>query len=192
MWTSNAASPALASGNLAAILKAYRHTASVTQAALAAELGYDTTCISMLENGRRAITDVPTLRRLAQHLGVPPRVLGVTDSADADFHLHDQIWGIDHSAGLFGTRIRRARHGRTRSPSGSSARPGANASMVHGERHLRQILAEYERQHNQHRPHQALSLRQPVHDPVEVVDLTARTERRNVVCGLIPEYRRAA
>ncbi|MEV1171429.1 transposase [Nonomuraea sp. NPDC049784] len=46
--------------------------------------------------------------------------------------------------------------------------------LVHGERHLRRVLAEYERHYNQHRPHQALSLRQPIHDPAEVVDLTAR------------------
>jgi hypothetical protein len=64
--------------------------------------------------------------------------------------------------------------------------------LVHGERHLRQILAEYERHYNQHRPHQALSLRQPLHDPAEVVDLTARIQRRSAVCGLICEYRRAA
>ncbi|MER5326270.1 integrase core domain-containing protein [Streptosporangium roseum] len=64
--------------------------------------------------------------------------------------------------------------------------------LVHGERHLRQVLAEYERHYNQHRPHQALSLRQPIHDPAEVVDLTARIQRRSAVCGLIHEYRRAA
>ncbi|MEV4365307.1 transposase [Nonomuraea sp. NPDC049625] len=64
--------------------------------------------------------------------------------------------------------------------------------LVHGERHLRQVVAEYERHYNQHRPHQALSLRQPIHDPAEVVDLTARIQRRSAVCGLIHEYRRAA
>ncbi|MFI6396236.1 integrase core domain-containing protein [Nonomuraea sp. NPDC050540] len=64
--------------------------------------------------------------------------------------------------------------------------------LVHGERHLRRVLAEYERHYNQHRPHQALSLRRPLHDPAEVVDLTARIERRSAVCGLIHEYRRAA
>ncbi|MFI6393189.1 integrase core domain-containing protein [Nonomuraea sp. NPDC050540] len=64
--------------------------------------------------------------------------------------------------------------------------------LVHGERHLRRVLAKYERHYNQHRPHQALSLRGPLHDPAEVVDLTARIERRSAVCGLIHEYRRAA
>ncbi|MER6000797.1 transposase [Nonomuraea angiospora] len=63
--------------------------------------------------------------------------------------------------------------------------------LILGERHLRQTLAEYKRHYNQHRPHQALSLRQPLHDPAEVVDLTARIQRRSVVCGLICEYRRA-
>ncbi|GAA3690630.1 hypothetical protein GCM10022224_065100 [Nonomuraea antimicrobica] len=64
--------------------------------------------------------------------------------------------------------------------------------LVHGERHLQQVLARYERHYNEHRPHQAPSLLQPLHDPAEVVDLTARTERRSVVCGLIHEYRKAA
>ncbi|MFI6909612.1 integrase core domain-containing protein [Nonomuraea sp. NPDC050394] len=63
--------------------------------------------------------------------------------------------------------------------------------LVHGERHLRRVLAEYERHYNQHRPHQALSLFRPLHDTAEVVDLTARIERRSAVCGLIHEYRRA-
>ncbi|MBB6546881.1 helix-turn-helix domain-containing protein [Nonomuraea rubra] len=85
LWTSPSASPALASGNLAVIIKAYRRTARITQSALATALGYDTTYISMLENGRRAITDVPTLRRVAQYMGLPPHVLGVTDPTDADF-----------------------------------------------------------------------------------------------------------
>ncbi|MGI5293035.1 helix-turn-helix transcriptional regulator [Nonomuraea polychroma] len=85
LWTSRAVSSAVASGNLAVILKAYRNVAGITQAALASVLGYDTTYISMLENGRRVIADVPTLRRVAHHLGLPPHVLGVTDHSDADF-----------------------------------------------------------------------------------------------------------
>ncbi|MEU6730249.1 integrase core domain-containing protein [Nonomuraea wenchangensis] len=63
--------------------------------------------------------------------------------------------------------------------------------LIQGEWHLRQVLAKYERHYNEHRPHQALSLRQPFHDPAEAVDLTARIERRSAVCGLIREYRRA-
>ncbi|SDJ18537.1 Integrase core domain-containing protein [Nonomuraea jiangxiensis] len=75
---------------------------------------------------------------------------------------------------------------------GTLRRECLNHLLAYGERHLRQTLTEYEHHYNQHRPHQALSLRQPMHDPTEVVDLTARIERQSAVCGLIREYRRAA
>jgi hypothetical protein len=64
--------------------------------------------------------------------------------------------------------------------------------FIHGERHLRQILAGYERHYNEHRPHQALPLRQPLHGPAEAVDLAVRIQRRSAVSGLNCEYRRAA
>ncbi|WP_157254947.1 integrase core domain-containing protein [Nonomuraea typhae] len=64
--------------------------------------------------------------------------------------------------------------------------------LVYGERHLRQVLAEYERHYNQHRPHQALSLRPPTRDPAKKPDLAARIQRRQAVSGLISEYCRAA
>src|SRR5260370_37751959 len=38
----------------------------------------------MSENGRRAISDVGTLRRFAHDLGLPPHVLGTTGPQDAD------------------------------------------------------------------------------------------------------------
>src|SRR5260370_22673356 len=38
----------------------------------------------MSENGRRAVSDVDTLRRFAQHLGLPPHGLGIPDPEDAD------------------------------------------------------------------------------------------------------------
>jgi transposase InsO family protein len=64
--------------------------------------------------------------------------------------------------------------------------------LIHGERHLRQILAEYARHYNEHRPHQSREQRPPLHDPGQPVDVTARIVRRQVVHGLISEYRRAA
>jgi transposase InsO family protein len=64
--------------------------------------------------------------------------------------------------------------------------------LIYGERHLRTVLAEYERHYNEHRPHQGRSLRPPLHDPSEVIDMTARIRRRRIVTGLISEYRRAA
>jgi putative transposase len=64
--------------------------------------------------------------------------------------------------------------------------------LILGERHLRQVLAEYARHHNGHRPHQGLQQRPPLHRIGHVTDLTVRIERRRVVGGLISEYHRAA
>ena len=37
--------------------------------------------------------------------------------------------------------------------------------LIHGERHLRRILAEYARHYNEHRPHQSREQRPPLHEP---------------------------
>ncbi|MET7338261.1 integrase core domain-containing protein [Nonomuraea sp. NPDC005650] len=50
--------------------------------------------------------------------------------------------------------------------------------LIHGERHLRKVLTEYERHFNHHRPHQGRSLRPPSHDPSQVIDMTSRIHRR--------------
>jgi len=64
--------------------------------------------------------------------------------------------------------------------------------LILGEWHLREVLAEYARHYNGHRPHQALQQEPPLHEPGHAVDITARIERRQVLGGLISEYRRAA
>jgi transposase InsO family protein len=64
--------------------------------------------------------------------------------------------------------------------------------LIYGEKHLRRVLAEYERHFNDHRPHQGRSLRPPLHDPGEVIDMAARIHRKRTVAGLISEYRRGA
>jgi putative transposase len=64
--------------------------------------------------------------------------------------------------------------------------------LILGERHLREVLAEYARHYNGHRPHQGLQQEPPLRQPGHAVDTTARIERRSVVGGLISEYRRAA
>ena len=50
--------------------------------------------------------------------------------------------------------------------------------LILGERHLREILAEYTRHYNEHRPHQGLQQEHPLRQPGHVVDITARIERR--------------
>ena len=64
--------------------------------------------------------------------------------------------------------------------------------LIYGERHLRQILTEYARHYNDHRPHQSREQRPPLHEPGQPIDMTARIKRRQAVQGLISEYRRAA
>ena len=64
--------------------------------------------------------------------------------------------------------------------------------LIYGERHLGRILAEYARHYNEHRPHQSREQRPPLHEPGQTIDVTARIKRRQVVHGLINEYRRAA
>jgi putative transposase len=64
--------------------------------------------------------------------------------------------------------------------------------LIYGERHLQRTLAEYARHYNEHRPHQSREQRPPLHEPGQAVDVTARIKHRQVVHGLISEYRRAA
>jgi putative transposase len=63
--------------------------------------------------------------------------------------------------------------------------------LLLGERHLRKVLTEYARHYNGHRPHQGLQQQPPLRRPSEVVNITASTERRKVLGGLISEYRAA-
>jgi transcriptional regulator with XRE-family HTH domain len=84
-WTDHASYQALRSGDLGAILRAYRRINGLSQEKLAAVLGYDTTYISMIETGRRAVHDVATRRYIGKTLAIPSHLLGVTDPADSEF-----------------------------------------------------------------------------------------------------------
>jgi putative transposase len=64
--------------------------------------------------------------------------------------------------------------------------------LILGERHLRSTLAEYARHYNDHRPHQGLHQESPRRQSSQTTDITTRIERRQVLGGLISEYRRAA
>ncbi len=85
LWASPQAGPALASRDLKTILRVYRRINRLSQEKLAALLGFDKTYVSMIETGRRTISDVATRRHIARTLGLPTHVLGVTDADDADF-----------------------------------------------------------------------------------------------------------
>jgi putative transposase len=64
--------------------------------------------------------------------------------------------------------------------------------LILGEQHLRNVLAEYARHYNGHRPHQSLQQEPPQRQPGNPIDIAARIERRQILGGLITEYRRAA
>ena len=64
--------------------------------------------------------------------------------------------------------------------------------LILGEQHLPEVLAEYARHYNGHRPHQGRQQEPPLRQPDHVVDITARIERRQVLGRLISEYHRAA
>jgi len=83
-WLPRADSDGL-KGNVGAILLSYRRVGGLTQQQLADLLGFDRTYISMIERGRRRITDRGTLRHISSTLDVPPHVLGITGPDDADF-----------------------------------------------------------------------------------------------------------
>ncbi|MGP3965592.1 integrase core domain-containing protein [Nonomuraea sp. 3N208] len=64
--------------------------------------------------------------------------------------------------------------------------------LIYGERHLRSVLNEYRDHYNTHRPHQAREQRPPDHDEHTVVPTEGRIKRREILGGVINEYRRAA
>jgi transposase InsO family protein len=64
--------------------------------------------------------------------------------------------------------------------------------LIFGERHLRQVLAQYEAHYNGRRPHRSRQLQPPRPDH-PVADLSqVRVKRRPVLGGLLNEYERAA
>ena len=64
--------------------------------------------------------------------------------------------------------------------------------LIFGEHHLRIVLARYAAHYNRQRPHRALHLRPPRHDPPARDLHRQRIRRRPVLGGLISEYERAA
>lgn len=74
-----------AGGDLGKFLRAYRHANRLTQQHLADLLGYDRTYISMIERGRRSVTDRGTLAYLARALAIPPHLLGIAGAEECGF-----------------------------------------------------------------------------------------------------------
>lgn len=83
-WATSEAQAVLATRDLASILRYYRHVHGTNQAETGKLLGYDETYVSALELGKRRLSDVGSLRHVAERLALPPHALGVTDPADTD------------------------------------------------------------------------------------------------------------
>jgi hypothetical protein len=64
--------------------------------------------------------------------------------------------------------------------------------LILGRRHLERVLRTYIAHYNRERPHRALALHAPQPAPPIMRPNTCRIERRDVLGGLIHEYRRAA
>jgi transposase InsO family protein len=76
---------------------------------------------------------------------------------------------------------------------GGCRRELPDRTLVRNQHHLRRILREYERHHNQHRPHRSLNGAAPLKPLPEPVDLEQYRARRHTrVGGLVSEYRLAA
>ncbi|MCX4096368.1 helix-turn-helix domain-containing protein [Nocardia sp. alder85J] len=85
LWAAPEAATAIASRDLTIILRTYRRINKLSQTALANILGYDSSYVSMLETGKRVISDVETRRHIAARLGIPPHILGLAGTDDAEY-----------------------------------------------------------------------------------------------------------
>ncbi len=67
------------------VLRSYRKANGLFQQDVADMVGYDRTYISMIESGRRNVTDRGTLAYIARTLAIPPHLLGITDPENASY-----------------------------------------------------------------------------------------------------------
>jgi hypothetical protein len=78
---------------------------------------------------------------------------------------------------------------------GSVRRECTDRLLIYNECHLRQVLAEYQRHYNLHRPHRGRNLRPPQAPPRPATSVDfdpALLERQEILNGLISQYKRAA
>lgn len=77
VWNTKQMAAAQTAGDLSAVVRLVRRAHAMTQTELGLALHVSASTISRLETGRQPLTDTGILRRLAEHLAIPPRVLGL-------------------------------------------------------------------------------------------------------------------
>ena len=77
---------------------------------------------------------------------------------------------------------------------GTARRECLDRILIVNRRHLERVLPVYIRHYNEHRPHRSLHQQPPLREPPEPEAAVAldRVRRREVLGGLIHEYKRAA
>ncbi|MFE3328991.1 helix-turn-helix domain-containing protein [Streptomyces sp. NPDC059176] len=140
-WATPEAQDVLATRDLAAILRYYRRVHGESQTDTGERLGYDKTYVAALELGKRRITDVGSLRHVAEQLAVPPHVLGVTDPSDTD---HRAMVQFGHSTVRLAEIARQSGHASEAVAElwPLVARLEARARDGHTEREVLRLLAE--------------------------------------------------
>jgi hypothetical protein len=101
------------------------------------------------------------------------------------WHATSCTWTPCSSSACTPSSSRRSRHG--------NATPRSiDHVLIHGERHLRTVQAEFQSHCNHHRPYRSRPFHPPYTTQAGPIDLTAPINHWTTVSGLVNEYRRAA
>src|SRR3954451_1500015 len=105
-WDSPAVLSAAEEGNIGAVLRFARRAKGETQRQTGDAYGYSQSEISRIENGRTGVHDVRTLVRLAEHLDIPPELLGLA-TGDSVGSLRRRDFLRDAAMGVAGAMLAR-------------------------------------------------------------------------------------
>lgn len=122
-WQSPAVLEAVQQGDSGAVIRLARRAKGETQRQTGDSCGYSQSEISRIENGRARLYDIRTLGRLAQHLEIPPHLLGLAPVDVDDVRRRDFL--REAATGVAGAMLAIDQPGRGGLPSLLSAVPSA-------------------------------------------------------------------
>src|SRR3989442_3575521 len=88
IWNTDAVRAAAASGDYGTVVRAVRRAGTLTLADLACRTICSISTLSRLETGKQHLSDVRVLRGLADARGIPPQLLGLSDTSLQQMHVH--------------------------------------------------------------------------------------------------------